>query len=276
MQLAGKVVVVTGASMGIGEAIAKEFAAYGANVVLSARDATRLETARARMAGSGEAIAIPCDVTRHEDLARLLASTLARFGQVDVWVNNAGHGLMDSIAQMDLAQCRGMFDTNLFAVIQAMQLVAPAMAKQGGGTIINISSVAGYIAVPYMAGYGATKHALNAITKGARMELKTAGVRVINVCPGYIATDFAMNAVKGKERYRLGLAARTGVTPARVARAVLRAYFKNKREIVVPWKDRIFILLYQLAPSMLESMMQRLLRPADEVIAEMAAAREQK
>src|SRR5262245_34128588 len=271
LQMSGKIVVVTGASMGIGESVAREFAAHGASVVLVARNAQRLEAARARVGGN--AIAVPCDVTRCEELERVLATTLTRFGRIDVWVNNAGHGLMDSVAQMDLAECRRMFDTNLFAVIQAMQLVAPVMQKQGSGAIINISSVAGYIAVPYMAAYGATKRALNAITRGARMELEKSGVRVINVCPGYIATDFAMNAVKGKERYRLGVAARTGITPDQVARAVLRAYQKNKREIVVPWKDRIFIALYQLAPGIVEGMMRRMLRPADEVIAEAVAAR---
>src|SRR5919201_1015745 len=176
MQMSGKAVVVTGASMGIGEAIAAEFAAQGASVVLSARDAARLEAARTHLPNGAQAVAIPADVCKREDLLRLLESTKAHFGRVDVWVNNAGHGLMDSVVQMDLAACRRMFHTNLFAVIQAMQLVAPFMKQQGSGTIINISSVAGYIAVPYMAAYGATKHALNAITKAARIELKNTGV----------------------------------------------------------------------------------------------------
>ncbi|MCI0352282.1 MAG: SDR family NAD(P)-dependent oxidoreductase [Acidobacteriales bacterium] len=272
MDVRRKVVVVTGASMGIGEAIARVFASHGAKLVLAARDPNRLEAARTHLSAE-VAIAVPCDVTRREDLARVLETTLSRFGHLDVWVNNAGHGLMDSVAQMDLAECRRMFETNLFAVIQAMQLVAPVMQKQGGGTIINISSVAGYIAVPYMAAYGATKRALNAITLGARMELEKSGVRVINVCPGYIATDFALNAVKGKERYRLGMAARTGITADQVAHAVLKAYLKNKREVVVPWKDRIFIVLYLLAPWIVEGMIKRMLRPADEVIAEAAARR---
>ena len=268
--------VVTGASMGIGEAIAAEFAAQGASVVLSARDAIRLEAARLRVATSGQTIAVPADVTKPEDLARLLEATLARFGRVDVWVNNAGHGLMDSISQMDLNQCRRMFETNLFAVIQAMQLVVPVMRKQASGTIVNISSVAGYIAVPYMGAYGATKHALNAVTKAARMELAGTGVKVCNVCPGYIATDFAVNAVKGKERYRLGVAARTGIKPAQVARVVLKAYLDSKREVVVPGKDRLFIWLYQFAPWIVEGMMRRMLRPADEVIAQAAAVRGKK
>src|SRR5262245_22524470 len=133
LQITGKVVVVTGASMGIGESIAREFAAHGASVVLVARNAQRLEAARTRVGSN--AIAVACDVTKHGDLERVLATALSRFGRVDVWVNNAGHGLMDSVAQMDLAECRRMFETNLFAVIQAMQLVAPVMQKQGSGAI---------------------------------------------------------------------------------------------------------------------------------------------
>ena len=272
MEIDGKVVVITGASMGIGEAIAKIFAENGANVVLSARDLGRLEAARARIRRQNT-VAIGCDVTRHEDIQRLLHAALDRFGRVDVWINNAGYGLMDSVAQMKMEECRRMFDTNLFGAIECMQAVTPVMKQHGHGTIINVSSVAGHIAVPFMAAYGATKHALNAIGKAARLELKGSGVHVMTVCPGYIATDFALNAVKGAERMRLGMAARRGISPDRVARAVLRGYREQKREVVVPWRDRITITLYQLFPQFIEWGMTRMLRPADQVIAEAQAAR---
>src|SRR5207237_2074256 len=101
-------------------------------------------------------------------------------------INNAGFGMQDSVAQMEMAQCRMLFDTNLFGAIECMQLVAPVMKRQGSGTIINISSIAGHIPVPFMAAYAASKHALNAIGKAARMELAGSGVHVMTVCPGYI------------------------------------------------------------------------------------------
>ena len=166
-----------------------------------------------------------------------------------------------------------MFDTNLFGTIDAMQLVIPAMKQQGAGTIINIASTAGHIAVPFMAAYCATKHAMRAIGNAARVELRGTGVNVLTVCPGYISTDFSANAVKGKEQLRLGAAAKRRITPDRVARAVVRGYAGGKREMSVPWRDHIVIKLYENLPSMVDFAMARMLAPADKVIAEANAAR---
>jgi short-subunit dehydrogenase len=273
MELQGKVVVVTGASLGIGEALAKVFAEQGASVVMSSRDVGRVEAARARIGHTERTVGCACDVSKREDIRRLLKFTLERFGRVDAWINNAGYGLLDSIATMSLDECRKLFDTNLFGAIECLQAVVPVMRQQGAGTVINISSVAGHIAVPYSGAYSASKHALNAIGRTARMELKGTGVNVLTVCPGYIATDFAVNAVKGNERKRLGAAARRGISAERVARAVLRGYLAGKREIVVPWKDHFSIKLYQLAPRFIERIMTGMLRPAEQVIAEAIAAR---
>jgi uncharacterized protein len=272
MNLNGKVVVITGASMGIGEAIALEFVRQGASAVFSSRDAQRAEAARQRVGTVDHTFATACDVSKRSDLERLLQETLSRFGRVDVWVNNAGFGLMDSVASMDMRECRRMFDTNLFGVLDAMQLVIPVMKQQGSGCIINIAST-GHIAVPFMAGYCASKHALRAIGNAARLELNGAGVNVLTVCPGYISTDFSVNAVKGKDRLRLGAAAKRGITSDRVARATLRAYLGGKREISVPWRDHIVIKLYETFPGLVNLAMVRMLAPADQVIAEAAADR---
>src|SRR5260370_2000074 len=157
MRLIGKVVVVTGASTGIGEAIARKFAEEGASVVLSSRDHSRVEAARERVGYYERTLAVACDIRQREQIVQLLQATLEHFGHVDVLINNAGHGLQDSVAQMDMQQCRQMFDTNLFGAIQGIPFAIPVMQKQGNGTIITISSIAGHIAVPYMAAYSATK-----------------------------------------------------------------------------------------------------------------------
>jgi len=272
MDLTGKVVVITGASMGIGEAIAKEFIDRGANVVFSSRDLQRTEAARQRVGGLERSIAIACDVTKRADIANLLAQALSRFQRVDVWVNNAGYGLMDSVESMNMRECRRMFDTNLFGTIDAMQLVIPVMKKQSSGTIINIASTAGHIAVPFMAAYCATKHAMRAIGNAARVELRGTGVNVLTVCPGYISTDFSVNAVKGKVQLRLGAAVKRRITADRVARAVVRGYLRGKREVSVPWRDHIVIKLYENLPSVVDYAMARMLAPADKVIAEANAA----
>jgi short-subunit dehydrogenase len=166
-----------------------------------------------------------------------------------------------------------MFDTNLFGTIDAMQLVIPVMKKQAEGTIINIASTAGHIAVPFMAAYCATKHAMRAIGNAARVELRGTGVNFLTVCPGYISTEFSVNAVKGKEQLRLGAAANRRITPGRVAKAVVRGYIGNKREISVPWRDHIVIKLYENFPGIVNAAMARMLAPADQVMAEANAAR---
>jgi short-subunit dehydrogenase len=202
-------------------------------------------------------------VRNREEIDRLLSLTLHNFGRVDIWINNAGFGMLDAVATMDMRACHDMFDTNLFGAIECMQAVIPVMKRQGSGMVINVSSVAGHIPLPYSAAYSATKFAMNAIGKGARMELHESGVHVMTVCPGTIATNFVENAVKGKERLRLGGPNRRGISAERVANAVVSACRTEKREVIVPWQHHISVKFYQLFPWLVESVMSRALGPAD-------------
>jgi short-subunit dehydrogenase len=258
MELAGKVVVVTGASMGIGEAIAKTFADQGASVVMLSRDAGRVEAARGRVGHGERTLAMACDVRHREDVDRAVGLTLHHFQRIDVWVNNAGHGLLDSVAQMDMAACQEMFETNLFGAVGAMQAVIPVMKQQSGGTIINISSVAGHIPIPFHAAYSATKFALNAMGKAAGVELKKDGIHVLTVCPGYVRTAFGENAVQGNELKRVRPGSVRGITAERVARATLRGYLKRKREVIVPWTMYMPVRIYQHFPALVEWAMGRM------------------
>jgi short-subunit dehydrogenase len=258
MELSGKVVVVTGASMGIGEAIAKLFVENGARVVLLSRDTGRAESARARIGHSERTLALPCDVRHREEIDRALGLTLHHLQRVDVWINNAGHGLRDSIAGMDMSACHEIFNTNLFGAIEAMQAVVPVMKRQGSGVIINISSVAGHLPVPFMGVYSATKFAMNAIGKAGRLELEKFGINVLTVCPGYVRTDFGENAIKGREPQRVRPSSVKGISAERVARAVLIGYLKQKREVIVPWTMHPVIKLYQLFPGLVEWGMRKM------------------
>src|SRR5438876_503916 len=234
IDVSSKVVVVTGASMGIGEALARIFADHGARVVLLSRDAGRAEAARDRVGHTERTLALSCDVRNREEIDRVLSLTLHHFNQIDVWINNAGHGLLDSVAQLDMAACRETFDTNFFGAVESMLAVIPVMKQQGAGTIINISSVAGHIPLPFHAVYSATKFAMNAFGKAARVELKNFGIHVMTVCPGYVRTDFGANALRGQEVKTVRPSTVRGIGAQRVARAVLHGYIKQKREVIVP------------------------------------------
>src|SRR2546426_8351665 len=235
IDVSSKVVVVTGASMGIGEALARIFADHGARVVLLSRDAGRAEAARDRVGHTERTLALSCDVRNREEIDRVLSLTLHHFNRIDVWINNAGHGLLDSVAQLDMAACRETFDTNFFGAVESMLAVIPVMKQQGAGTIINISSVAGHIPLPFHAVYSATKFAMNAFGKAARVELKNFGIHVMTVCPGYVRTDFGANALRGQEVKTVRPSTVRGISAQRVARAVLHGYIKQKREVIVPW-----------------------------------------
>ncbi len=261
MSLSGKVAVITGASMGIGEAIAKLFVDQGAAVVLSSRELQRVEAARARIGTPERTLALGCDVRSRPQIERLAQDAMARYGRIDIWVNNAGHGLADSVADMDMAQCRAMFDTNLFGAIDGMQVAAAIMRRQASGTIINISSVAGHLPIPFGAAYSATKFALNAIGKAANLELRGTGINVITVCPGYIRTNFSANVVRGKMASGRRQSPERGAAAEPVARAVLRAYLRRRREVIVPAYYAAFIRLYQLAPGLVEWGMARFMKP---------------
>jgi short-subunit dehydrogenase len=252
MDLSGKVVAVTGASMGIGEAIAKIFADQGACLILLSRDAGRVEAARERVGHPERTLALACDVRHREEIDRAITLTLHHFKRIDVWVNNAGHGLLDSVAEMDMAAFLEMFETNFFGAVAAMQAVIPVMRQQGGGMIINISSVAGHIPIPFHAGYSATKFAMNAIGKAARLELKKDNIHVLTVCPGYVRTAFGKNVVLGREQKRVRPNSVRGITAERVARATLNGYLKRKREVIVPWTMHVPQKMYQLFPGLVE------------------------
>jgi uncharacterized protein len=264
MEMDGKVVVVTGASMGIGEAIAKVFADEGASVVLLSRDASRAEAARHRVGHTDRTLALACDVRNREDIGRALALTLHHFDRVDVWVNNAGVGIRDSVADMEASALRELFETNFFGTIACIQAVVPAMREAGGGAIVNISSVAGHIPVPFMAIYSASKFAVNAIGKGARLELKRDNISVVTVCPGYVSTDFGKHVVADRQ-FNVRPPSVRGVTAERVARAAYRGFRKRKREVVVPWTMIPVIKLYQLFPGLVEWAMAKAVRNSQEV-----------
>ncbi len=261
MKLQGKIAVITGGSMGIGEAIGKLFVEEGAHVVLCSRDAGRCEEARQRIGQLDRTSALACDVRDPASVRAAVESVVTRYGRIDLWINNAGYGLLDSTENLDLNAARQMFETNLWGAIQCMQAVLLVMKAQRAGVIANISSGAGYVGVPYMPAYCASKHALNAFSHASRLELERYGISVVSVCPGYVQTAFGENAVRGSDSRRVGGSTRHGITVERVARAVLKGCVQKKREVAVPWHYRPVFILYNIWPGLIEFALRRAVRP---------------
>ena len=190
-RLDGQVVIVTGASAGIGEAASRRLAVEGATVVLAARRGDRIEALKREIESSGgRALAVVCDVTSPQDRERLVQETMRAHGRIDGLVNNAGFGQRGPIELVPIEAIRQNFETNLFSLIALTQLVIPIMRGQRSGRIVNISSVAGQIARPLSSVYDATKHALEAISDGLRGELAPFGIKVVIIEPGFIITEF--------------------------------------------------------------------------------------
>jgi short-subunit dehydrogenase len=229
MDIKGKVIIVTGASSGIGLATARRLAGLGAFVVLAARSKKRLEALQKELPGS---LAVVTDMTREKDREGLVKKTMARYGRIDVLVNNAGRGLLGNVESFELEQFRQITELNLFAVVRAMQLVIPIMRRQGGGAIVNISSQVTRAHIPGLAAYSATKYALNAITLTAREELEGDGIAVSMVLPTGTDTDFMKNSL-GESPYWEKEGRMGGDPPEKVAKKVAEAIKSGEAELMV-------------------------------------------
>lgn len=222
MNLEGSVVIVTGSSAGIGRETALEFARHGAHIVLTARREDRLREVAERIRRIGtEALVVPADVGRSEDIARLVQAALDRFGRIDVLVNNAGFGFSGMLEETTEQDMRELLNVNYMSAFLATKAVLPAMRRQRSGHIVNVSSVVGKLAFPFHGAYAASKFALVGMTEALRGELEGSGVTATVVLPGTTRTEFF-----DAQRTRDGrVSAPTGPQQdaAVVARAIVRS-----------------------------------------------------
>ncbi|GEB45316.1 short-chain dehydrogenase [Microbacterium testaceum] len=218
MQIQNSVVVVTGASSGIGAATARAFAAAGARVVLAAR---REERIRALALELGDAIAVRCDVTSQTDISTLATAALDRFGRIDVLVNNAGQGLQATVEQVSVSDFRDVLELNLVAPLAMMQAVLPSMRANGSGAVVNVSSGTTFADVPGTGGYVASKIALERLSAVARNELAGTGVTVSTVIPFATETEFLTSIKAGRSDAEAMTAGASFDDPRVVAEAIV-------------------------------------------------------
>ena len=191
-----KVIVITGASAGIGAELAKQLGAMDAKVVLAARRKKELDAVAAAI--GNDALAVVSDVTKRQDVEHLAKAALARFGRIDVWVNNAGRGISRSVADLVDDDLDAMWRDNMKSVVYGIQAVLPHFKSRNEGQIINVSS--GLSRVPFApvrAAYGAVKSAVNMLTASLRVELRAThpGIHVTLLLPGVVATEFGLNSL---------------------------------------------------------------------------------
>jgi len=192
MDINKKVIVLTGASAGIGLATAKLLAAQGATLALSARSTDTLETLAKELAGSA---AFPADMSDEHAVREMIEQVRNKFGRIDILINNAGRGMHCPLEAIDITEYRKLLDLNVIGPLVAMQTVIPIMRKQGGGTIVNISSGTTLMYAPGLSGYSATKRALNGLSLTARNELAKEHIHVSVVYPYVTKSDFYKNLI---------------------------------------------------------------------------------
>lgn len=249
--LSESVVVVTGASGGIGAATSLALAAEGATVVLAARraDALRAVAARCEEAG-GRALAVPTDVTDPAAVTALAAAATSGYGRIDAWVNNAGVGLYAGLADAPVDEVRKVLDVNVLGYLYGVQAALPGLRAAGGGVIVNVASVLSDITVPFMGAYNLTKHAVRGLSDTLRQELVQDEVSVCTVLPASIDTPFYRNA--GNRSGREVRPMPPVYPPETVARAIVKTLRRPRRERYAGLLGHALAVQWKVTPSPVE------------------------
>ena len=256
MNPSNRVVILTGATQGIGRATARTLAQAGCYLALAARTREPLDALAAELnTGSTHAVAIPTDMGDTTQAARLAQVTVETFGRLDIVINNAALGVRDEVVDLAETQARRVMDVNYFGPVALIQAAIPHLkANRDGGLIINVSSIVGRRAMPGIAGYCASKAALEKMTESLRIELKRDNIRVSTVYPGVTATRFNDHSLGGSQSGRGRLA---GVPPERVAQIILRTIRRERRDVFVTLFDRTFVTAAALWPWLMDQLLGR-------------------
>jgi short-subunit dehydrogenase len=252
------VIIITGASSGIGEATARLFASNNYRVVLAARRVDRLnELADEIQSKGGQSLVVLTDISQQDHVDNLVAQTLEHFGQIDILLNNAGLGRIGWLEKLDpRADIAHQINVNLIGMIQMTHAVLPHMIDRKQGHIINMGSIAGLIATPTYSVYAASKYGLRGFTEALRREVHIYGIHVTGIYPGGVATEFGEKAGI-KRRTKISTPGFLKLTAEDVARTVLRVVKKPYRAVIIPGLMRPTVWLSVIFPGIVDRIIER-------------------
>jgi dehydrogenase/reductase SDR family protein 7B len=259
----GKVVWITGASSGIGEALVRAFNQEGAQVVLSARRESELRRVAASCPGAFDQLfVLPLDLDRHDEFAEKLRLVEKRFGPVDILINNGGIGQRGAVAETLLEVDRRIMETNYFGTIALTKVVLPGMLARRRGSIVVVSSLMGYLDTPLRSAYAASKHALQGYFDCLRAEIWRENVDVVMVCPGFVRTEISRHALTptGARHDRMDRAQERGLAPEKCARQILDAIAARRREVFIGGIELLAVPVKRLFPALYALIVRRVRR----------------
>lgn len=249
-----KVVIVTGASSGIGEAVAREFAKQGSKVVLAARSEKKLaEIINDINIQKGEAIFVKTDVSKEEECKKLIEETVAKYGTVNILVNNAGISMRAVFDDVDLKVLHRLMDVNFWGTVYCTKYALPYLVANKG-SVIGVSSVAGFHGLPGRTGYSASKFAMHGFLETLRIENLKRGLHVMIIAPGFTATEIRKHALTadGSEQGESPRNEEKLKSPEYVAKCVLKGIRKRKRNKILTWDGRITALFQRILPRVID------------------------
>jgi len=257
MKLKDKIVIITGASSGIGKALAAEFAKRGANLVLGARQyVTLCEIAQdIEKQHTIKAVAVACDVTVEEDCAQLIKQAITTFGRIDILINNAGISMRALFKDVDLQVLKSLMDVNFWGTVYCTKYALPEILKTQG-SIVGVSSIAGYKGLPGRAGYSASKYAMNGFLDALRVENLKTGVHIMVACPGFTASNIRNTALDKNNNLQgeSTLEENKMMTSGEVAAIIVNGVENRSRTLIMTTQGKLTVFLSKFLPAFLDKM----------------------
>jgi short-subunit dehydrogenase len=249
-----KVVIITGASSGIGRSLSEEFGGKGAKVVIAARNADKLnQIAKELESKNYVVLAVQTDVSREDDCKKLVAETIKKFGSIDVLINNAGISMRALFEDVDLKVIKQLMDTNFWGTVYCTKYALPYLLKNKG-SVVGVSSIAGYKGLPGRTGYSASKFAMQGFLETLRIENMKKGLHVLIACPGFTASNIRNTALAkdGSMQGESPLDEGKLMTSEAVAKYIINAIEKRKHRIVLTTQGKLMVLLNKFFPKMMD------------------------